>query len=201
MPFRLVVFDMDDVLCHYDVEARLAGLASVTGRPVAAIRAAIWESDYFARADSGDWDAQGCLDEFSRRIGAPLTRAQWVATRRAAMTPFADMLALVQSLKERGAAVALLSNNDLLAKETLGEIFPGLAELFAPHAYVSAELGLAKPDPAIFRDVCARLGVAPREALFTDDLAENVEGARKAGLVAHLFRGRAGLETALAAGA
>ena len=200
MPFALVVFDMDDVLCHYDVERRLAELAAVTGRPVAAIRAAIWESDYFARADAGEWDAQGCLDEFSRRIGAPLTRAQWVATRKAAMTPFADMLDLVRALKGRGTAVALLSNNDLLAKETLGEIFPGLPELFAPHAYVSAELGLAKPGPAIFREVCARLGVAPGRALFTDDLPENVEGARRAGLASHLFRGRAGLEAALAAG-
>ncbi|MBL8588756.1 MAG: HAD family phosphatase [Methylobacteriaceae bacterium] len=197
MAISLIVFDMDDVLCRYDVGARLAALEAAAGVAAATIEAAIWRSDYFAKADSGLWSAAECLAEFSRRIGAPLSRAQWVATRRVAMTPFPDMLDLVAGLKRAGRAVALLSNNDLLAKETLGEIFPGLPDLFAPHAHVSAEFGLQKPDPAIFRALCARLGVAPAEAVFVDDLAENVAGARAAGLSAHVFAGRAGLAAAL----
>ena len=47
---------------------------------------------------------------------------------------------------------------------------------------ISAEVHLAKPDARIYRLACARLGVLPGEAVFIDDLAENAEGARQAGL-------------------
>lgn len=197
MDLRLIIFDMDDVLCRYDVAARQRALAAATGVDVATIRAAIWNSDYFAQADSGLWTAGECLAEFSRRIGAPLTRAQWVATRRGAMTPFPDMLALVAALKASGRAVALLTNNDHLARERLDELFPGLPALFAPLGFVSAALGAQKPEPAIFREVCRRAGVAPDRAFFVDDLAENVAGARAAGLDGCVFVGAVDLAARL----
>lgn len=197
--FDLVLFDMDDVLARYEPQTRIAALARATGRPAAAIRAAIWESDYFALADSGAWDAAGCLAEFSARIGAPVSRDLWVETRKASLTPFPDMLALVAELKAGGTTVGLLTNNDLLALEALDALIPGLPALMAPHGYASAQFGLAKPDPAIFRAACARIGVAPGRAMFVDDLPENVAGARAAGMAGHVFAGRPGLETALAA--
>ncbi|QLP96400.1 MAG: hypothetical protein HZY79_01905 [Rhodoblastus sp.] len=116
-PFDLVLFDMDDVLARYEPETRIAALAAATGRPAAAIRAAIWDSDYFELADAGRWDAAGCLAEFSARIGAPVSRALWVETRRVSLKPFPDMLALVAELKAGGTTVGLLTNNDLLALE------------------------------------------------------------------------------------
>ena len=196
--YDLVLFDMDDVLARYEPDKRIAALAQATGRAPDHIRAAIWESDYFALADSGEWDAQGCLDEFSRRVGAPVSRELWVATRRASLTPFSDMLALLAELKRARVTIGLLSNNDLLALEALDELIPGLVAEMAPHAYVSAQFRLRKPDPALFRFVCGKIGIAPERALFVDDLAENVEGARHARLAGHVFRNRAGLEEALA---
>lgn len=195
--FDLVLFDMDDVLARYEPDKRIAALAQATGVEAGHIKAAIWDSDYFALADAGEWDADGCLEEFSRRIGAPVSRDLWVETRRAGLWVFPDMLSLVAELKSAGTTVALLTNNDLLALEQLDRLIPGLPSLMAPHGYVSAQFGLRKPDPALFRFVCGKIGVAPRRALFVDDLAENVGGARQAGMTAHLFRGRAGLERAL----
>jgi putative hydrolase of the HAD superfamily len=49
----------------------------------------------------------------------------------------------------------------------------------------TAELGIAKPDPAVFVLVCEQLGVDPTATLFVDDLQENIEGAGLAGLHAH----------------
>jgi putative hydrolase of the HAD superfamily len=46
----------------------------------------------------------------------------------------------------------------------------------------SADVGLAKPDPAIFRLMLERLGVAPQEAVFLDDSLRNVEAARALGI-------------------
>jgi putative hydrolase of the HAD superfamily len=194
----LVLFDMDDVLARYDVATRLGALSQATGLPPAAIRAAIWESDYFGRADSGEWDARGCLEEFSKRLGVPVSRDVWVSARRVSLTPFPEMFDLLERLKTSGAAIGLLSNNCALTGETLDELAPGLRALTEPRAWVSAQFGRLKPDPELFRLACARAGADPARTLFVDDLAENVAGARAAGLRGHRFDGREGLERALA---
>ena len=52
---------------------------------------------------------------------------------------------------------------------------------------VSAEIGLAKPDPRIFHLALAELGVLPEEAVFLDDMQENIEAARFVGMRGILF--------------
>lgn len=46
----------------------------------------------------------------------------------------------------------------------------------------SCEVGIRKPDPAIFRLACERLAVEPAEAVFLDDVARNVTAAVEVGL-------------------
>lgn len=50
----------------------------------------------------------------------------------------------------------------------------------------SSEVGLRKPDSAIYLLTCERLGVKPDEAVFLDDNERNCEGARAVGLHAIL---------------
>lgn len=59
--------------------------------------------------------------------------------------------------------------------------------------FISCEMGLRKPDPAYFLRIVRSLGVAPAEALFVDDMAVNVAGAREAGLRAEVFAHGGGL--------
>ena len=49
---------------------------------------------------------------------------------------------------------------------------------------ISAEVGLHKPEPEIYRLAAERLGVAPESCLFVDDLRENCEGAEAVGMTA-----------------
>jgi putative hydrolase of the HAD superfamily len=53
---------------------------------------------------------------------------------------------------------------------------------------ISAEVGVAKPDPRIFHYAIERLGVPMGEAVFVDDFTENVEAARSEGLFAIHFQ-------------
>ncbi len=46
----------------------------------------------------------------------------------------------------------------------------------------SAREGICKPDPAIYRRACTRLGSLPQECLFMDDSPENIGGARQVGM-------------------
>jgi HAD superfamily hydrolase (TIGR01509 family) len=59
----------------------------------------------------------------------------------------------------------------------------------------SAEEGLKKPDPELYRRALARLNVQPGEAVFVDDFSENVEAARALGLAGvHFTRGMGAAE-------
>ncbi|HLL26165.1 MAG TPA: HAD family phosphatase [Xanthobacteraceae bacterium] len=189
---RFVIFDMDGVLDRYDLSARLEKLAAATGKSAESIHAAIWKSGFEDAADAGKFSAAEYLAGFSERIGAPLSRADWIAARRAAMHPDREVLLLAERLKPR-AGIAVLTNNGFLVKDCFDELFPELPPLFGEKLHVAAEFGAKKPDPEVYRRLVARHGVEPASAMMIDDKPENVEGAKAAGLAGHRFTGLAGL--------
>jgi putative hydrolase of the HAD superfamily len=181
-----VIFDMDDVLCRYDLGRRLRALARITGQMPRDIRAAIWDSGFEDAADTGGYpDPDDYLQEFGKRLGFPLTRAQWVEARRESMQPWPDMLALAKSIGGQ-VRIAIYSNNGPLTKTALPELFPACAEIFAEH-YHSFEFGMKKPDPKSFLKLMERMGTEPARCWFIDDKKSNVVGARMAGLAGHHF--------------
>jgi epoxide hydrolase-like predicted phosphatase len=52
---------------------------------------------------------------------------------------------------------------------------------------ISAEVGLAKPDPRIYQLALEKLGVQAGDSIFLDDFKENVEAARAVGMLAIHF--------------
>jgi glucose-1-phosphatase len=187
MPPRLVIFDMDDVLCHYDLGRRLRALSKLTGKTPRDIRAAIWDSGFEEDSDSGGYpDEDAYLREFGLRIGHPILRSQWIAARRSAMIASHDVLGLARSIGQI-SRIAIYTNNGPIVKNSLDELFPEAASIFPEH-YCSYEFGTKKPDPESFRRLLRHLNVAPADAWFVDDKRSNVQGARMAGLKAHHFR-------------
>ena len=53
---------------------------------------------------------------------------------------------------------------------------------------ISAEVGVAKPDPRIYQIALERLAVAPQQAVFVDDYPANIAGARAVGMHAIHFK-------------
>ena len=51
--------------------------------------------------------------------------------------------------------------------------------------FLSHEMGLRKPDPAIYQAVVSEVGGKPEEFLFFDDLESNLEGAKHIGIQTH----------------
>ncbi len=62
---------------------------------------------------------------------------------------------------------------------------------------VSGEIGLIKPDLAIYRRHASDFGLEPGHTVFIDDSAANVEGARAAGWRAIHFTGAEALQAEL----
>jgi len=194
---RHVVFDMDDVLCSYDRSLRLAHMARSTGVPAAEIEAAIFTSGFDELGDQGRFDADGYLRGFCARIGAEISRADWLAARAASMRPDTEMLALARQLGER-LQTAMLTNNGPLLQAGLAEVFPEVLELFGPRTFFSCQFGGGKEGTAVFAALLDRLDAVPDATLFIDDSPDYVANARAAGLLVHRFDGIAGLRRRLA---
>jgi 2-haloacid dehalogenase len=99
-------------------------------------------------------------------------------------------IALLRALRRRGVPVFALTNfgSDSFAYARTQYDF--LNEF--DRAYVSGDLGVIKPDPAIYAIVEADCGLPPGALLFTDDKAENTAAAAARGWQVHLFEGPEG---------
>ncbi|MEP6651310.1 MAG: HAD-IA family hydrolase [Lapillicoccus sp.] len=63
--------------------------------------------------------------------------------------------------------------------------------------FSSADLRVAKPDPAAFRQVCQALGVDPQQCALVDDSPANTYAADELGMTTHLYRTPTSLKTFL----
>jgi putative hydrolase of the HAD superfamily len=91
----------------------------------------------------------------------------------------------VRALRQQGYKLALVTNNVREGSAVWRQLVP-VDELFDV-VVDSSEVGMRKPNPAIFHHTLEALGgIAPEEAVFLDDTPGNVEGARRAGLHAIL---------------
>lgn len=194
----LLLFDLDGVLAHYEHAPRLRTLAERTGTSEAAVAEALFESGLEREADLGRIDTDGVLVTLGERLGVPVSLDDCLAARAAA-TRANDVVLALAGAAARRARLAILTNNGLMLRDHFETICPPLAPLFAGRVYCSAQFGLAKPEPELFRRCLAQLDVAPEEALFFDDKPDNAKGARRAGLRAHTYRDEAGLRAHLVA--
>ncbi|WP_321948382.1 HAD family phosphatase [Paraburkholderia sp. J10-1] len=188
MPISLVLFDMDDVLAHYDRSARVRCLASLSGRPFDEVAQTIWGSGLEAKADAGLIDDDSYLRETGKLLGCRVSRDDWLLARRESMSPNFEVLALAETVS-RTCRIAVLTNNPRLVTDNIAYLCLPIAELFGRNVFASASFSAAKPSTQTFLKCIDSLGAAPSESLFIDDLEANVAGARKAGLTGHVFTG------------
>lgn len=173
-----VVFDYGEVISR--PTAALPRLAKMLGVSPVDLLPAYWaERDRYDRGcgDLPYWRAVG------ERLGVPVDDDLAGELARADIAGWlhADpgTLALLVELSTADVPLALLSNaSSSFGRAAERQPWAGLFQ----HLVFSGDLGIAKPDPEIWRQLLARLGARPRECLFLDDKRVNVDGAREAGL-------------------
>jgi len=145
-------------------------------------RTPAWAEIQCGRGDRTAWreEAHRLLEARAGRELPPLHEA-W----RAATHPIAENVALVRALRPP-YRVSILSNADATLRERLSDGL-GIHDLF-DDVVCSAEVGLAKPDPAIYRLAAERLGLPPAACVFVDDFERNVAAAREVGMQAVFYR-------------
>lgn len=194
---RLVLFDLGGVLMGFRGVAAMRELAGgmaeaelwrrwLTCRWVRAFESGRCSEGEFASGMVEDWGLAVSPEEFLAGF------AEW------AEGPLPGAEALVAEVRAV-LPVGCLSNTNPLHWHRRPSAWP-LVELF-DHRFLSFELGLVKPDRAIFEHVAAAVPVPAGEVLFLDDNAANVEAAQAAGFGADRVSGVADARRALVAAA
>ena len=95
-----------------------------------------------------------------------------------------DTLALIEDLHGAGIGLAVCSN----APSSMGRAFEvePWAHRFR-HLVFSGDMGVLKPEPAIYDAVLAATGATAERTVFFDDKVENVDGARRLGWYAFRY--------------
>ncbi|HEX3815555.1 MAG TPA: HAD-IA family hydrolase [Mycobacteriales bacterium] len=193
---QVCLFDMDGVVRQWEPRHAMEAEAA-SGLPVGALRGAAFS-----------------IPEYDASLRGEVTFADWcAATRRELAMRFphsATALAVDRWQADKGAVdhavvsmirrtrrlvpVGLLSNAHDALPSDLRDL--GLDDLF-DEVICSAEVGLVKPDLALYRESARRFDVSPADCFFTDDTPVNVLAARRAGIDAELFTDAADLSAQL----
>jgi len=192
MPLDALILDYGNVLTDPQREHWFGVMAAAAGVPTAALREAysrhrhaydngLPAPEYWRQVLQTLGRSSAGLDQDA--IIARLTEADvssWTEYRE-------EMWDLARSFRARGGRTAFLSNG---VPEVMSRIRANRSlEAWFDVVVVSCEVGLAKPDPAIFQMCLSRLRVEPGRALFVDDRIENVEAAAGLGIRTFHFVG------------
>ncbi len=185
MTLRAVVFDVGNVLFHWDLRALFGKLIADPA-----------ELDWFlAHVVTAEW-------HFQTDAGRPL--AEMVAARKAQHPAYADHLDHYAARFNESITGPVDQMHELVAElHTSGIPIFGITNFgaefwakFLPTApvfdaftdiVVSGVEKVAKPDPAIYALALRRFGLSEGEGLFVDDRLDNVEAAQANGFVGHHF--------------
>ncbi|MBN2385775.1 MAG: HAD family phosphatase [Anaerolineales bacterium] len=192
MTLKAVYFDFGGVIARTEFQAPRQHLAERLGLEYEDLLRIIFDSKTAAQATVGKIDEE----------------EHWAATLKALNLPADGRQALVDEffggdVVDRQLITYMRSLRPQYKVGLISNAWSGLRGYIASqgfadafdHMIISAEVGLAKPGAAIFELALEKLEVQPAEAVFLDDFAENIAGARSVGMQAIHFQQP---ETALA---
>ena len=191
----VAVFDIGNVLLHWDPRLLYRKLFKDEAT-MEWFLAEVCSPSFNLELDAGRpfseaiADLTGRFPDYAEEIRAYDDR--WLETTLGLMTDSAEIL---QTLRRNGVRNYAITNFSAEKFSLVRAIYPILAGFDG--IVVSGEDYIVKPDPAIYRLLLGRYGLAAADCLFIDDSAKNVAGARAIGMQAHLFECASGLRAEL----
>lgn len=184
-----ILFDAGGTLVLQD-PVELSRLLGIAVDPAASFEAHYRAMDAYARLRlAGEekswlwWQSRFFTD---LGLADPETGAELTSNGYGIWTAAIDgTVAAITRLRKGGIRVAVVSNSDGSVRESLSRAgFDGLFEFVVD----SHEVGVAKPDPAIFVHALERLGVDAAAAWYVgDSIYHDIGGGEKAGLAASVL--------------
>lgn len=170
-----IVFDMGNVLVRFDPELFI-NRYSVSERDKKFLRDEVFHSVEWVMMDRGSMDEATAESRILPRLPEQLRSVarELIEKWDEPILPVDGMLELLQTLKQNGYRLYLLSN--AAARQHKYWVRADASKLM-DGTLISADVKLLKPDPKIYRAFLKKYELKPEECVFIDDTPINVEGA------------------------
>lgn len=185
-----IIFDFGGVLFDIDYPAPARAFKSLGVQNFEGLYSKANQNDLFDRLEVGTISNADFLEELRQLTGGTLTTAQvlWAWNTILTGIPVGRVEAL-HSLQGRFRCF-LLSNTNAIhveAFEPMVDDAVGLAHFKSAFekTHYSNEIGMRKPHPETYLEICKWHSLTPSRTLFIDDSPQHVEGALQAGLHAY----------------
>lgn len=183
-----IVFDFGGVLFDLDYEGAIKTFKKIGLADAEQRLDRYHQRGVFELLECGRMAPDAFREELGRMCGRALTHDEvmsaWLGYVGAPVDE--DKLATLDELRARGYRTFLLSNTNPFVQSWAES--PQFSKSGRPlsdyleKCYCSFEVGIMKPDPAIFRYMLDDVGIAPEETLFLDDSPANIAAASDLGI-------------------
>jgi len=178
-----LLLDFGNIVVDIDFSRAFDTWASAAGvSPIVVAKRFSFDKAYAAH-ECGTIEGAAYFCSLRDALGIQLSDQQFLAGWNAIFVrPTPGMRELLRILAA-AMPLYLFSNTNALHHAFWSREYRSLLESFTT-VFCSHQLGSRKPSPEAFKQVVESIGIAPGRVAFFDDLPENVDGARRAGLVA-----------------
>jgi putative hydrolase of the HAD superfamily len=179
---KAIIFDIGRVIIHIDLRKAQVGLAEGLTLSPEELWSAIendprWKDWQEGRMTARDWHSN-----LTNRLGIPLKFERFASVWNGILDPKTILGNHVfEALSER-YCLALLSNTDKIHVDHMEANFDFMRHFLKARRIYSCTLGASKPEPLIYREALRACKAKAEEAIYIDDIAVNVEAARRLGL-------------------
>ncbi|WP_409309224.1 glucose-1-phosphatase [Pectobacterium sp. B1J-3] len=178
----LYIFDLGDVVIDIDFNRVLGVWSKLSSTPLATLKERFAMGEPFEQHERGEISDEAFATALCHEMGISLSFEQFSAGWQAifvALRP--EVIAIMNQLRNDGHRVVILSNTNRLHCGHWPVLYPEVEEA-ADRLYLSQDIGLRKPEVAIYQHVLMQEGVAPEQTIFFDDNAANVAAAQSLGI-------------------
>lgn len=185
MSIRAVFFDLGGVIVRTEYQAPRQHLAERLGMEYDDLVKIVFDSDSGHQASIGAIPPDTHWDFVIKRLKRPPAELETIRHEFFAGDVIdRTILDFLRSLRGK-YKTGLISNawgdlREYLLREKMDDAFE--------HMIISAEVGVVKPEAKIFQVALEQAGVKPKEMVFVDDFAVNIEGCEKVGIKGILFK-------------
>ncbi len=181
---KLIIFDVGGVIDTFDERKYVKYISRKLGLNAGRFQASLLPM--LDRLEVGRMTLKGMLHKMSKEFKVPESSLEWDSAFPALNSVNRNVVSLMGRLSSK-YTVVILTNVSRSRHQMKMRGY--LEKVRCKRIFASCYLGIAKPDPRIYRLVLKRMGFNPKEALFIDNMERNVRGAKAVGIDAIRFTG------------
>ena len=189
MKYDALIFDLGGVLINIDYAKTIHAFEKLGIADFSSIYSQAEQTDIFSRFETGKISAQRFINELLTYLPAGTSPNKVVEAWNEMIEDVPiSVICLLEKLKEKHPLYMLSNTNELhvpLVRKEWAKVTSHPMDYYFKTIYFSHELGLRKPHPEIFLEVCKREEINPKTTLFIDDTLQHIQGAKSAGLLTY----------------